>query len=168
MKKIILTSLIALSASAASAAINPGVQDVLNTAAGNSQQMLDELNDGFYQFGNAYPAMDDLMNDIKNAMGSQANHIGDMQYFGDTVNHLIALDNWEVQSIGALNSGINKLNSGLAALDNKVGEVEKNLSAGIASVAALSSVAVSDVKSGEISVGGGLGHHNGQSAAAVG
>ncbi|MBD5391667.1 hypothetical protein HDR66_02580 [bacterium] len=53
-------------------------------------------------------------------------------------------------------------------LSDKISHVNKELSAGIANVAALSSVAVSDVSRGEVSFGGGYGYHNSQSAVAFG
>lgn len=52
--------------------------------------------------------------------------------------------------------------------DKKVNALEKDLSAGIASAAAMSSVAVSNVAKGEVSVGGGYGYYNSQSAVALG
>ena len=52
--------------------------------------------------------------------------------------------------------------------DTKVNALEKDLSAGIASAAAMSSVAVSNVAKGEVSVGGGYGYYNSQSAVALG
>lgn len=52
--------------------------------------------------------------------------------------------------------------------DKKVGALEEELSAGIASAAAMSSVAVSNVAKGEVSVGGGYGYYNSQSAVALG
>ena len=52
--------------------------------------------------------------------------------------------------------------------DKKIDHLEKDMSAGIASSVALSSVAVSDVKRGEVSMGGGYGYFNGQSAVAFG
>ena len=52
--------------------------------------------------------------------------------------------------------------------DNRVNTLEKELSAGIASAAAMSSVAVSGVSKGEVSVGGGYGYYNSQSAVALG
>ena len=47
-------------------------------------------------------------------------------------------------------------------------KLEENMSAGVASAVALSSVAVSNVKRGEVSVGGGYGYYNDQSALALG
>ena len=52
--------------------------------------------------------------------------------------------------------------------DSKVNALEEELSAGIASAAAMSSVAVSNVAKGEVSVGGGYGYYNSQSAVALG
>jgi hypothetical protein len=52
--------------------------------------------------------------------------------------------------------------------DKKVDALEEELSAGIASAAAMSSVAVSGVGNGEVSVGGGYGYYNSQSAVALG
>ena len=52
--------------------------------------------------------------------------------------------------------------------DSKVDALEEDLSAGIASAAAMSSVAVSGVGKGEVSVGGGYGYYNSQSAIALG
>ena len=52
--------------------------------------------------------------------------------------------------------------------DVRFNELDKELSAGIASVAAMSSVAVSNVGKGELSVGGGYGYYNSQSAVAFG
>ncbi len=52
--------------------------------------------------------------------------------------------------------------------DAKVNTLEKNLSGGVAAATALSSVAVSNVGKGEVSVGGGYGYYNSQSAIAFG
>ncbi|MBO4480196.1 MAG: YadA-like family protein [Alphaproteobacteria bacterium] len=60
------------------------------------------------------------------------------------------------------------LNQANAYTDERVEKLDKDLSAGIASAVALSSVAVSDVRRGELSVGAGYGYFNGQSAAAFG
>ena len=55
-----------------------------------------------------------------------------------------------------------------AYTDKKVNKLEKNVSGGIAAATALSSVEVSNVAKGEMSVGGGYGYYNDQSAVAVG
>ena len=55
-----------------------------------------------------------------------------------------------------------------AYTDQKVDTLEKNVSGGVAAATALSSVAVSNVKRGEVSVGAGYGYYNDQSAVAFG
>ena len=55
-----------------------------------------------------------------------------------------------------------------AYTDRQVEKLDKNLSAGVAGAVALSSVAVSNVRRGEVSVGAGYGYFNGQSAGAFG
>jgi len=60
------------------------------------------------------------------------------------------------------------LNQSVAYTDERVDRLDKELSSGIASAVALSSVAVSDVNRGEVSVGAGYGYYNGRSAAAFG
>ena len=55
-----------------------------------------------------------------------------------------------------------------AYTDSRVETLDKNLSSGIASAVALSSVAVGGLRRGEMSVGAGYGYFNGQSAAAFG
>lgn len=60
------------------------------------------------------------------------------------------------------------LNQAKAYTDERIEKLDKDLSAGVASAVALSSVSVSNVKRGEVSVGGGYGYFNGQSAAAFG
>ena len=52
--------------------------------------------------------------------------------------------------------------------DAKVNTLEKNISGGVAAATALSAVEVSNVKKGEMSVGGGYGYYNSQSAMAFG
>ena len=60
------------------------------------------------------------------------------------------------------------LSSANAYTDKKVDTLEKNVSGGIAAATALSAVSVSNVKKGEMSVGGGYGYYNNQSAMAFG
>ena len=55
-----------------------------------------------------------------------------------------------------------------AYTDQRVDTLEKNVSGGVAAATALSSVAVSNVKRGEVSVGAGYGYYNDQSAVAFG
>lgn len=62
----------------------------------------------------------------------------------------------------------NVLRNARTYTDKQVSKLEDNMSAGIASTAALSSVAVSGVGAGEVSIGGGYGYYNGKSALALG
>lgn len=68
----------------------------------------------------------------------------------------------------AISASNTKLQNDVFALDSKVNELDENLSAGIASSVALSSVAVANVQKGEVSVGGGYGNYNSKSAMAFG
>ncbi|MBQ0013375.1 MAG: YadA C-terminal domain-containing protein [Proteobacteria bacterium] len=68
----------------------------------------------------------------------------------------------------AISASSTKLQNDVFALDSKVNELDENLSAGIASSVALSSVAVANVQKGEMSVGGGYGNYNSKSAMAFG
>lgn len=52
--------------------------------------------------------------------------------------------------------------------DTRVNTLEKNVSGGVAAATALSAVNVGNVKKGEVSVGGGYGYYNSQSAMAFG
>lgn len=52
--------------------------------------------------------------------------------------------------------------------DKRINLLDKKLSSGIASASAMSAVAVSNVSKGEVSVGGGYGYYNSQSAVAFG
>lgn len=60
------------------------------------------------------------------------------------------------------------LKSANSYTDKKVNALEKELSAGIASASAMSAIEVSNVGKGEVSVGGGYGYYNSQSAVAFG
>ena len=67
-----------------------------------------------------------------------------------------------------LRSAIDANRNDIAMLDSKMNDLDENLSAGIASSVALSSVAVANVQKGEMSVGGGYGNYNSKSAVALG
>lgn len=137
----------------------------------------------------------DAMRDLRVALNGSSDPMTDLVAWAKTENTTSAYEN-ETDNIGVVNGIINDtafimqgyytnavlangaiaanadaiaLNSAaISRLENTVSDIEKDLSAGIASVAALSSVAVSDVARGEVSMGGGYGYHNGESAAAFG
>ncbi|MBQ0013050.1 MAG: YadA C-terminal domain-containing protein [Proteobacteria bacterium] len=67
-----------------------------------------------------------------------------------------------------LQSAIDANRNDIAMLDSKMNDLDENLSAGIASSVALSSVAVANVQKGEMSIGGGYGNYNSKSAMAFG
>jgi hypothetical protein len=161
MKKILTSWMVrgGIIGSANAADINQGVQDVLDSE--NQEQALNALNQAWYDFGTLYPTPADLMT----AFGGGTL---DITKVSDTINHLIALDTYETAAINSLNNGLALTNGRVDALDNKVNDLQKNLSAGVASATALSAVAVANVEKGEISVGGGYGSFNGENAAAFG
>lgn len=85
-----------------------------------------------------------------------------------------------VANLQSLNDGIEAVRADFATgdaltlqkansyTDSKVNTLEKNLSGGVAASTALSAVSVGNVKKGEVSVGGGYGYYNSQSAMAFG
>ncbi len=111
---------------------------------------------------------------------------------GTTIeDHLISLDNGigaeaaarsnaDQQLANQINDVANGLRSDFAAADaltlrsanaytdDKVNKLEKDMSGGVAAATALSAVSVGNVDRGEVSVGGGYGYYNGQSAMAFG
>ena len=84
------------------------------------------------------------------------------------------------QNLQSLNDGIESVRADFMAgdeltlskanayTDDKVNKLEKDMSGGVAAATALSAVSVGNVERGEVSVGGGYGYFNGQSAMAFG
>ncbi|MDR0726650.1 MAG: YadA-like family protein [Rickettsiales bacterium] len=107
MKKLILTSLVAafaaITTGTVNAATNPGVQEVFDTEP-TSAAALGALNAAWYDWGNLYPNATDLM-------AAFVGNTLDITKLGDTINHLVALDNYAVQDINGLTTGLNALNS---------------------------------------------------------
>lgn len=82
-----------------------------------------------------------------------------------------AIDNINTASVAAvegLSERVDANTYAISGLNNKVDSLEKNVSGGVAAATALSAVEVSNVKKGEMSVGGGYGYYNSQSAMAFG
>ena len=73
-----------------------------------------------------------------------------------------------VAAVSALDDRVSANTQAISGLNNKVDSLEKNVSGGVAAATALSAVEVSNVKKGEMSVGGGYGYYNSQSAMALG
>lgn len=195
MKKIVLTSVIcALMAVPAMAANNPAGTNgsrTLNMAAEsidritNSWGVIEGLADSVHGKTNATEVMNGLIgwattdlsedNPYYNTWNDGATVADNAQaMFGiinDTGLAVSGLYTGVVQANEAIalnSAAIDQLGKQMSAFDARLNDMNDELSAGIASVAALSSVAVSDVAQGEMSVGGGYGYHNGQSAGAVG
>ena len=75
----------------------------------------------------------------------------------------------EAAVVAGLNTAVNtSVGMANAYTDQRVEKLDKNLSSGIASAIALTSVSTSGVQKGEVAVSGGYGYYNGQSAAAFG
>jgi hypothetical protein len=122
MKKLIMTSLVAvftaITIGTANADTNPGVQYVFDTEP-TSEAALGALNQAWYDWGNAYPDTDTLVADF--TAGTL-----DLTKVSDTINHLIALDNYTVQDINGLKTGLNALNSNLNGLNSKIEDETDN------------------------------------------
>jgi len=100
---------------------------------------------------------------LDDAIGDRSQLNGQYLKAGDSV----------AANLQSLNDGIvaaNELTLGQsrAYTDERFNKLDKELSAGVAGAVALSAVEVSNVKKGEVSVGGGYGYYNGESAMALG
>lgn len=187
MKKLIITSIVALAAGAANAATTPWTGSSSMSPTDARDEILNpDLTDPTYADYRGIQA--DYLSGIRKQNINYANDLaaagGDMnaimnivmQATLDTVTGVDVVLTDKFNSLDAMNlalsDGMTALNAsvtdGFALLNDKVDSMEQDMSAGIAAAAALSSVAVADVKKGEVSVGGGYGSHNGESAAAVG
>ncbi len=185
MKKIILTSAMAMSVIAtANATTYIGNQNTPTADWGNWIGAIGTTSpEAAAAVNNLAIAVNDnakTMDEMNNVMSGWNYHLfgenGDMtdglfwSYYlrdGGVQKRLAALENSTAASDVA--AGLTAdMAAGFGKLHEKISDTEKDLSAGIASVAALSSVAVTDVARGEVSVGTGYGYHNGQSAAAFG
>ena len=95
---------------------------------------------------------------------------GDASVAGSVDNKIAAIE--ALSLVDAKNFAVQRdaltLGAANAYTDARVEKLDKNLSAGVAGAVALSSVATSNVRRGEVSVGAGYGYFNGQSAGAFG
>ncbi|MBR6838755.1 MAG: YadA C-terminal domain-containing protein, partial [Alphaproteobacteria bacterium] len=101
-------------------------------------------------------------------LDEDGNYVGDLAVGTTTEEHLVSLDNAIGAEVDRAKAAESALRSDLATTDAKVNALEKNVSGGVAAATALSAVEVSNVKKGEMSVGGGYGYYNSQSAMALG
>ncbi len=109
---------------------------------------------------------------IEDHLISLDNTIGSMSTL-DTSNGVLDNTASVAQNLQNLDTALANVRAGSLAdanayTDRRVESLDKNLSSGVAGAVALSSVAVSGVERGEVSVGAGYGYFNGQSAAAFG
>jgi len=130
-------------------------------------------------------------------VNNSGNYVGNLAVGTTIEDHLVSLDN-AIGSLSSLNesngvldssasvaTNLNNLDAAIKSLsvssggayaieqanaytDERVEKLDKNLSSGIASAIALTSVSASGVQKGEVAVSGGYGYYNGQSAAAFG
>lgn len=162
----------------AAQAVNNSIETTIASINGTIHGLISEESaaNGETTNGRAYngnlaigTTVEDHLLALDSAIGNRATLHGEhVQAGADVVTNLQTLnDGIEAETaerIAADNALINKINNA----DKRVDKVEKDMSAGVASAVALSSVAVSDVKKGEVSVGGGYGYYNSQSALALG
>jgi predicted outer membrane repeat protein len=145
--------------------------DNINNTMGTVHGLVASANATTTTNGDAYHGNLAVGTTVEDHLVSLDTAIGDMRNFDttntyaiDTTNvaaNLTALDS----AVSALSLRVDQMN---AYTDSRVETLDKNLSSGIASAVALSSVAVGGVRRGEMSVGAGYGYFNGQSAAAFG
>ena len=158
MKKILLTSITAL-------AIVGTANAQLNETVGNSK-FFNENDGGGIMYDNngkkSFVGVNDGKDDIdvqlysldENKNGSRLNVTDHGIYYAVGNTKFIMSPENELATKGFVSHELDKL--------------EKNISGGVAAATALSSVEVSNVEQGEMSVGGGYGYYNGESAGAFG
>ncbi|MCR5194449.1 MAG: YadA-like family protein [Alphaproteobacteria bacterium] len=149
------------------ASVNGTIHGLISTeSAANNETTNGRAYNGNLAIGTT---VEDHLLALDSAIGNRATLHGEhVQAGADVVTNLQTLNDGieaetraRIASDAALSKKVNSLTS-------KIDDVEKDMSAGVASAVALSSVAVSDVKKGEASVGGGYGYYNGESAIAFG
>lgn len=121
--------------------LNDGIEAEVQRAQGAEGALQTAINDETTRAQNAEGALQAAIDDINTA---------------------------SVAAVNALDERVAANSNAIVGLDNKVDSLEKNVSGGVAAATALSAVEVSNVKKGEMSVGGGYGYYNSQSAMALG
>lgn len=177
MKKLIITSVAALavvSAANASTYLNWDAYDATTNPNGMAHMDASNVAPGAeHNFNLIQGAINDnaaTMDNMNQIMAGWNQHLFGEN--GDMTDGLFwsyyVKDGGVQRQLTALRAGIGGASDVFGKLSHEMGRMNKELSAGIANVAALSAVAVSDVKQGEVSFGGGYGYHNSQSAVAFG
>ena len=151
------------------------VDNTLGIESANSNAVADALTGEIAgdetTFSGAINAIDDAVSKNTTDIATNATNIAaNKTAIEEEVANRIAGDEMTLASAKAYVDSKNELalKSAYDYTDKKVDALEEDLSAGIASAAAMSSVAVSGVGKGEVSVGGGYGFYNSQSAIALG
>ncbi|MDW2975157.1 MAG: YadA C-terminal domain-containing protein [Alphaproteobacteria bacterium] len=151
------------------------VDNTLGIESANSNAVSDALTGEIAgdetTFSGAINAIDDAVSQNTADIVTNAENIAENKVaIEEEVANRIAGDEMTLASAKAYVDSKNELalKSAYDYTDHKVGALEEDLSAGVASAVAMSSVAVSGVGKGEVSVGGGYGYYNSQSAIALG
>jgi hypothetical protein len=161
------------------ASVATNLQSLDNAAASNAQK-IQKIVDGTTTVAKATDATN-AVNATNDGQGRNiASTYATLQLVNDTVGDMATVSGTHVSNTASVATNLNQLSAAIDSIsadsiaaansytDKRVESLDKNLSAGVAGAVALSSVAVSGVERGEVSVGAGYGYFNGQSAAAVG
>jgi len=159
---------------------NSSITDTMNTAIEKANVAVHGKIHGLITEENGVKTFNGTGNVASTRLDENGNYVGDLAVGTTTEEHLVSLDNAigaEVDRAKAAEAAIRDdmamadaraVANANAYTDNKVNTLEKNVSGGVAAATALSAVEVSNVKKGEMSVGGGYGYYNSQSAMALG
>ena len=155
----------------------------LDTAAASNAQNIQKIVDGTTTVAKATTATNatNAVNATNDGQGRNiASTYATLQLVNDTVGDMSTVSGTYVSNTASVATNLNQLSAAIDSIaansvaganaytDQRVEALDKDLSAGVAGAVALSSVAVSGVERGEVSVGAGYGYFNGQSAAAFG
>ena len=182
MKKILLTSIAALTiVGTANAQLNEtitgtnGKATVFNESDGggvkfennNGVESFVGVHDGSGAEGLAAQIYADKKNDEGKWEGAKLDVTNEGIYYtvGSDSFAERAVEANKLATIGNIAFSLTQAN---AYTDAQIDKLEKNISGGVAAATALSAVEVSNVEQGEMSVGGGYGYYNGESAGAFG
>lgn len=159
----------------ASELYNASINDTVNTAIETANASVHGKIHGLITEENGAKKFNGTGKVASTRLDEDGNYVGDLAVGTTTEEHLVSLDNAIGNEVArataaeaALDNRIGANTQAISGLNNKVDSLEKNVSGGVAAATALSAVEVSNVKKGEMSVGGGYGYYNSQSAMALG
>ena len=154
---------------------NASITDTVNTAIETANASVHGKIHGLITEENGVKKFNGTGKVASTRLDNDGNYVGDLAVGTTTEEHLVSLDNAIGNEVArataaeaALDNRIGANTQAISGLNNKVDSLEKNVSGGVAAATALSAVEVSNVKKGEMSVGGGYGYYNNQSAMAFG